>query len=178
MEHVGIRRGVLVCIAALVLLSSQVGAQAPYLDRSEEQQIVHGEDLLLPDGRPLPDLPITVSGKVENKELRVVTWSADLAVAGDDFEGKISFPDMPVLMPLTVQGTRDGDIVEFFVTLGKTEVAYFAGHLAGTSLVGTFDSLNGEKGNWSGLWLPETYKVREEVVRYEPRSRRSGVLGR
>lgn len=163
MEHVGIRRGVLVCTAALVLLSSQVGAQAPYLDRSEEQQIVHDEDLLLPDGRPLPDLPVTVAGRFDDQTLGILNWKADLAVKGDEFVGRISFPDLVTLPRLSVQGTRDGDIVEFFIKVGKTDVAYFAGHLAGTNLVGSFDSMTGQKGNWSGLWLPDTYKVREDA---------------
>lgn len=37
---------------------------------------------------------------------------------GKTFEGRITFPDLPVVVPLTVQGTRDGDIVEFFVNCG------------------------------------------------------------
>lgn len=159
MEHAGIRRGILVLIAAFIVLGTSTQSQSAAADLPNGP-VVPDEDLL-PDGRPLPDLPVTVSGRIQNKDQRVIDWDAELATKGKTFEGRITFPDLPVVVPLTVQGTRDGDIVEFFVNFGGKEVAYFAGHLAGTSLVGTFDGLDGETGNWSGLWLPETLKTRE-----------------
>lgn len=165
MEHQGIRRGILLVFAAFVLGTPLLQAQAAADEKPRGPVIVPDEEILLPDGRPLPDLPVTVSGRVQNQDLRIVDWNAELATHGDKFEGKITFPDMPILLPLTVQGTRDGDIVEFFVNFGGKEVAYFAGHLAGTSLVGTFDGLTGERGNWNGLWIPESLKVRDQEVR-------------
>ena len=146
MEHEGIRRGILFVLAAFVLMGAPARAQESTDDQSGGPMIVPDEEVLLPDGRPLPDLPVSVSGRVQNQDLRVVDWNAELATKGNEFEGKISFPELPVVLPLTVQGTRNGDIVEFFVNFSGKEVAYFAGHLAGTSLVGTFDGLTGQFG--------------------------------
>jgi hypothetical protein len=160
MTRSGFRRGTLIAIAAFVVGSSPVRAQTTADDVASPRHLYGEPDLILPDGRPLPELPVTVSGRVQNDALRVTEWRADLATQGDTFEGKITFPAMPVVVPLTVQGTRNGDIVEFFVRAGANNVAYFAGHLAGTSLVGTFDGITGEKGNWNGFWIPETYEVK------------------
>lgn len=163
MNHVGIRRGILALVAACVLVHSPSSAQTPFIEKPDGPQLVQDDELLLPDGRPLPDLPVTVAGRFEDQTLGILNWKADLAVRGDEFVGRISFPDLATLPRLSVQGTRDGDILEFFIKVGKTDVAYFAGHLAGTNLVGSFDSMTGQKGNWSGLWLPDSYKVRDDA---------------
>lgn len=161
MNHAGIRGGILAVLAAFALAEEPASAQAPFAEGPGVGSLPF-EEILLPDGRPMPDLPVTVSGRFQDPSLGAVTWDADLAVKGDEFAGRISFPDVPTLPKLSVQGTRDGDLLEFFVKVGKSDVAYFSGHLAGTSLVGSFDALTGQKGNWSGFWLPESYNVRDK----------------
>jgi hypothetical protein len=90
-------------------------------------------DLVLPDGRPLPALPVHVFGEWDQDDLRIYQWQADLAVRGDVFEGRITLPDFPVVLPLTVQGTHSGDIVEFSVRFNGSE--------------------------WSGGWFPDEVEV-------------------
>jgi hypothetical protein len=158
MAHEGIRRGILFVLAAFVLFCSPLRAQAT-TDEQSDGPIVPDQAIPLPDGSPLPDLPVSLMGKWDNGDASITTWQADLAVKNGEFAGKITFPNIGLVVPLTVQGTRNGDIVEFSVRFQKNEVAYFAGYLAGTSLVGTFEGINGQKGDWSGSWFPETLEV-------------------
>jgi hypothetical protein len=160
-----IRWGSTVFAAAVLLyaagLRAQVvddrpGAQRPYpIDDSK---------LALPDGRPLPELPVSLVGEWQGDDMRLFQWQADLAMSGDAFVGKITLPDFPITVPLTVQGTRKGDIVEFSVRVSDAEVAYFGGHVAGTSLVGTFENVRGEQKTWNAMWLPESLRLEEEQV--------------
>lgn len=113
MEHAGIRRGILVLIAAFIFLGASTRSGSASVGRPNGS-VVSGEDPL-PDGRQLPALPVPIAGRTQNK----------LATKGKQFEGKITSPNVTIVAPLTVHGTRDGDIVEFLVKFGK-EVAYFA----------------------------------------------------
>ncbi len=130
---------------------------------AEPQWDSEDTSLLLPDGRALPDLPVRVEGEWDNGTVLGVRWQADLEIKGDEFAGKITFPGMTeVMVPLTVQGTHKGNIVEFSVRYNDTEVAHFGGHLAGTNLVGTFDGVTGQRGSWKGSWVPESFVVKDE----------------
>lgn len=60
MEHAGIRRSILVPIAAFIFLGTSANSEFASVDLPNGP-VVPDEDLL-PDGRPLPDLPVTVSG--------------------------------------------------------------------------------------------------------------------
>jgi hypothetical protein len=122
-------------------------------------------ELVLPDGRPLPALPVRVLGEWDRDDIRVYPWQADIAIRGDVFEGKITLPDFPIVLPLTVQGTREGDVVEFSVLTNDKEVSYFAGHLAGTSLVGMFEAPGGLSGEWSGSWFPDAVEIDGQAPR-------------
>jgi hypothetical protein len=115
-----------------------------------------GDGVLLPNGDPLPKLPVTLYGKWQNDNASIAVWRADLSLDGDEFVGKVTFDGTPLYVALSVRGKRVGDVVEFTVRYGKEEVAYFAGHLAGTNLVGTFEGITGERGNWTGMWSTET----------------------
>ena len=149
---------VVVCALSLVALGNGARAQEANPPITLPGGIGDSE-LVLPDGRPLPVLPVHVFGEWDQDDFRIYTWQADLAVRGDLFEGKITLPDFPVVLPLTVQGTHNGDIVEFSVRINDKEVSYFAGHLAGTNLVGTFEAIGGKQGEWSGGWFPEAVEV-------------------
>lgn len=151
--------GRLTALAALLIVAQGapwVRAQALDEPRPIPGGGVDDSDLVLPDGRPLPQLPVHVLGEWDRDDFRVYRWQADLALTGGEFEGKITLPDFPVVLPLTVQGAQKGDIIEFSVRMNGKEISYFAGHLAGTSLVGSFEGVAGQKGDWSGSWFPDT----------------------
>ena len=118
--------------------------------------------VFLPDLRPLPELPVRLKGEWLGAAPRAIPWDVELAIDGDRFEGKVTFREYALLLPLTVQGIRKGDIVEFSVRFNKGEVAHFAGHLAGTSLVGTLEQPDGSVRNWEAGWFPETLEMNEE----------------
>jgi len=148
---------VFVALAAVVLCYATAAAQSEDRRPLAKANLPEPE-LLLPDGRALPELPVYLQGRWNNDDITVTDWEAELDVKGDSFVGKISFPTMRIFVPLTVQGTRSGDVVEFFIRAQNSDVAYFAGHLAGTSLVGTFEGATGQRGNWDGSWFPESLK--------------------
>ena len=161
MDHDGIRRGILAVLAATLLMSATAGAASLPDEDAGGPRLLPDQDLVLPDGRPVPPLPVRLLGSWDNKDGSITTWQADLDIDDDDqFAGKISYPTFALMVPLTVQGTREGDIVEFSVRFEKNEVAYFAGHVAGTSLVGTVEGITGQEGVWSGSWLPQTLEDR------------------
>lgn len=112
--------------------------------------------LVLPDGRALPELPLSLEGAWARDELRVVNWKADLNVKGDAFEGRVSIGDFRHIAPLTVQGRRTGDVIEFSVRMSKKSVAHFSGHVAGTSVVGVIEGPDGESKPWAGTWVDDT----------------------
>lgn len=141
-----------VLVAVGVLLFGVAGAQ--------ELKWGDGDDsLFLPDGRALPVLPKRLEGVWTRDQLRVISWKADLAEKGDRFEGKVAFSHLSHLAPLTVQGVRNGDVVEFFVRFGENEVSYFSGHVAGTSVVGVLDRGDGQSRQWAGSWIDDTMTV-------------------
>lgn len=169
MDHVGIRRGIYAVLAATLLMSAPGRATSLSDDDAGGPRVLPDQDLVLPDGRPLPPLPVQLLGSWDNKDGSITTWQAHLDIDdGDGFEGKITFPTIALIVPLTVQGTRKGDIVEFSVRFEKNEVAYFAGHIAGTNLVGTVEGITGQEGVWSGSWLPETLEERPVTADDEP----------
>lgn len=139
-------------VTSILLQVSAAGAQGPSWSR--------GDDFLfLPDGRDLPpSLPTRMEGAWTADEMRIIPWKARLADMGDRFEGKVTVGDVSYLAPLTVQGTRDGDIVEFSVRFNEQEVSYFAGHVAGTSIVGVME-MAGKSTEWAGTWIDEKLTV-------------------
>jgi hypothetical protein len=142
---------------AIAVLCSTVGAQ--------EKPDNWGSDddaLFLPDRQPLPELPVRLQGEWLGDGARLVPWEVDLAIDGDRFVGKVLFKQSRFLLPLTVQGLRSGDVVEFSVRFNAGEVAHFAGNLAGTSLVGTLQQPDGSVRNWEAGWFPETFEEKGE----------------
>jgi hypothetical protein len=140
-------------VAALLLPVSSVAQQLRPEPRTSP---------LLPDGKPLPPLPVHLEGSWAGDDLRVVPWRAELAVNGDAFEGKVSVGQFEHFAPLTVQGTRDGDLVEFSIRVNDAEVSYFAGHIAGTSVVGVIEGPGGRMVDWSGSVIGDSI-VADEV---------------
>lgn len=126
-------------------------AEAQVLKASEPDDAV-----LLPDGRPLPPLPVHLEGAWTRDQFRVVSWRADLAVEGDAFAGRVSVGEFEQFAPLTVQGTRNGNVVEFSVRLNEKEVSHFAGNVAGTSVVGVIDTPDGKGIEWAGSWVGDS----------------------
>lgn len=146
----------LVLVAVGAVFAAEVGC-------AQELQSSDGEELLLlPDGRALPSLPLSLEGAWARDELRVVNWKADLNVEGNVFEGRVSIGDFRHIAPLTVQGTRTGDVIEFSVRMSAKSIAHFAGHVAGTSVVGVIEGPNGEARPWAGTWVDDTVIERLE----------------
>ena len=156
-----IRGGSIVTALAAVILF----AGAAHAQRTPETWGAGDESLVLPDLRPLPELPVRLKGEWLGHAPRVIPWDVELAIDGERFAGKVLLRELGLLLPLTVQGTRSGDIVEFSVRFNKGEVSYFAGHLAGTSLVGTVEQADGSVRTWEAGWFPESFEVTDEALR-------------
>ncbi len=158
----GLRAAWLALLGALAIM--QASPALVQADDAAPEAAMETAAWLDSEARLRPSLPVRVSGRWDG-ELRVVEWEAKLDLEGDAFSGEIRFPHLPVAVPLSVRGKREGDLVEFSVRYAEGEVAYFGGHLAGTSLVGAFEGITGERGQWSGSWVPETLTVEGEAAR-------------
>lgn len=155
-------------VAVALVLFGSTAAWSQDRDREgirEERRWGDSEEeiLFLPDGRDLPPLPRRLEGHWTRDQGRNISWKADLAEEGDRFVGKVRVGNLDHLAPLTVQGRRRGDIIEFSVRFSKREVSYFAGHIAGSSIVGVMETSDGKGGEWAGTWIGDSLTITQAV---------------
>jgi hypothetical protein len=113
---------------------------------------------------PQPSVRIRLDGTSPNAEdIRRSRWHANVVQRGNDFEGTITFPDLPVIPPLEVEGSTSGSVVVFSILANGTEVATFGGNLAGTNLTGVINAITGEKEPLTAFWDAATEEDANET---------------